>query len=98
MARWVRWLFEFLADVEPRVPSGRGGFNPSVPGNRECAVIARAFYDGSVLFAISCGPRRDAKTVTNALLLGTAVRRAMLAASIALMAEVLANAAEVDTC
>lgn len=90
-------FFQFLADVEPRVPSGRGGFIPFVPGSRERAEIARALDGDGVSVAIFCWPRRHGKTVTNALLLGTGVRRAMLAASTALMAQVFANAAEVDT-
>lgn len=62
-------FFQFLADVEPRVPSGRGGFVPFDPGVRERAEIARALDDDDISVAIFCWPRRHGKTVTNALLI-----------------------------
>lgn len=62
-------FFRFLADVQPRVPSGTGGFVPFVPGNRERAEIARALDSDGVSVACFCWPRRHGKTLTSAIII-----------------------------
>jgi hypothetical protein len=62
-------FFQFLADVEPRVPSGTGGYVPFVPGPREHVEIAKALDTDGVSVACLCWPRRHGKTLTSAMVL-----------------------------
>lgn len=62
-------FFRFLADVQPRVPSGTGGFVPFTPGPRERAEIAKALDGDGVSIAVFCWPRRHGKTLTSAMVL-----------------------------
>lgn len=62
-------FFQFLADVEPRVPSGTGGFVPFVPGERERAEIAKALDNPEISVAVFAWPRRHGKTLTSAMIL-----------------------------
>jgi len=62
-------FFRFLADVQPRVPSGTGGFVPFDPGPRERAEIAKALDGDGVSVGIFCWPRRHGKTLTSAMIL-----------------------------
>ena len=62
-------FFRFLADVQPRVPSGNGGFVPFVPGKRERAEIARALDTVGVSVTCFVWPRRHGKTLTSAMLI-----------------------------
>lgn len=62
-------FFRFLADVEPRVPSGVGGYVAFVPGPRERAEIVRALDGDGVSVAVFCWPRRHGKTLTSAIVI-----------------------------
>jgi hypothetical protein len=62
-------FFRFLDDVQPRVPSGRGGFVPFVPGVVERAEIARALDGDGVSVVVFCWPRRHGKTLTSAMVI-----------------------------
>lgn len=62
-------FFRFLADVQPRVPSGTGGFIPFNPGPVERAEIAKALDGTDISIAIFCWPRRHGKTLTSAMIL-----------------------------
>lgn len=62
-------FFQFLDDVQPRVPSGRGGYVPFVPGPAERAEIARALDDDAISVAVFCWPRRHGKTLTSAMVI-----------------------------
>lgn len=60
---------KFLADVQPRVPSGTGGFIPFNPGPRDRAEIAKALDGDGVSVAVFCWPRRHGKTLTSAMVI-----------------------------
>jgi len=60
-------FFKFLEEVQPRVPSGTGGFIPFIPGPRERAEIAKALDGEGVSVAVFCWPRRHGKTATSAM-------------------------------
>lgn len=62
-------FFRFLADVQPRVPSGTGGFIPFNPGPVERAEIAKALDGTDVSVAVFCWPRRHGKTLTSAMII-----------------------------
>ena len=62
-------FFQFLDDVQPRVPSGRGDYVPFVPGPVERAEIARALDGDGVSVAVFCWPRRHGKTLTSAMVI-----------------------------
>jgi hypothetical protein len=62
-------FFQFLDDVQPRVPSGRGGYVPFVPGPVERAEIERALEGDKISVAVFSWPRRHGKTVTNAMII-----------------------------
>lgn len=62
-------FFKFLQDVQPRVPSGTGGYVPFEPGPRERAEIAKALDGQDVSVAVFCHPRRHGKTLTTAMIL-----------------------------
>lgn len=62
-------FFRFLDEVQPRVPSGRGGYVPFVPGPQERAEIARALEGESISVAVFCWPRRHGKTLTSAMII-----------------------------
>jgi hypothetical protein len=62
-------FFKFLKDVEPRVPSGTGGFVPFDPSPRERAEIEKALDREGVNVAVFCWPRRHGKTLTSAMIL-----------------------------
>jgi hypothetical protein len=62
-------FFKFLEDVQPRVPSGTGGFIPFNPGQHERTEIAKALDGNAVSIAVFCWPRRHGKTLTSALIL-----------------------------
>lgn len=62
-------FFRFVADVQPRVPSGNGGFVPFNPGQLERAEIAKALDGVGVSVAAFCWPRRHGKTLTSAMII-----------------------------
>ncbi len=62
-------FFAFLADVQPRVLSGSGGYVPFIPGPRERAEIAKALDTDGVSVACFVWPRRHGKTLTSAMVL-----------------------------
>lgn len=62
-------FFAFLAEVQPRVPSGAGGFVPFNPGQMEREEIAKALDGDGVSIACFCWPRRHGKTLTSAIIL-----------------------------
>lgn len=61
-------FFRWLEDVEPRVPSSKGGYEPYIPGPREREEIARAL-DGDYRTVVFCWPRRHGKTLASALII-----------------------------
>ena len=71
MARWRRGapgFFAFLRDVQPRIPSARGGYEVYRPSRREAAEIRRALRRGNRTI-VFCWPRRHGKTVAVALII-----------------------------
>lgn len=62
-------FFAFLADVQPRVPSGTGRFVPFEPGPRERAEIEKALDGDGVSVAVFSWPRRYGKTATSAMII-----------------------------
>lgn len=61
-------FFQWLADVEPRIPSSKGGFEVYIPGPRERDELRRAL-DGDYRTIVLCWPRRHGKTVATALII-----------------------------
>jgi hypothetical protein len=62
-------FFRFVADVQPRVRSHLGGFEPYTIGARERAEIGRALDGQDVSIAVWCWPRRHGKTLASALII-----------------------------
>lgn len=62
-------FFQFLADVQPHVPSGSGGYIPFRTGPVERAEIAKALDGDGVSVAVFCWPRRHGKTLTSAMVI-----------------------------
>lgn len=73
-ARVAKWrngaggFFQWLTDVQPRVPSSKGGYEVFQPGPREAAEI-RAALDGEFRTICFCWPRRHGKTLVSALII-----------------------------
>jgi len=61
-------FFEWLEDVQPRVPSSKGGYEIYVPGPREREEIRQAL-DGTYRTVVFCWPRRHGKTLASALII-----------------------------
>jgi Phage Terminase len=61
-------FFEWLEDVQPRVPSSKGGYEVYIPGPREREEIRRAL-DGTYRTVVFCWPRRHGKTLASALII-----------------------------
>jgi len=55
-------FFQFLADVQPRVRDGNGGFVPYDPTGEVRDAIAKAL-DGNYSSVVFCWPRRHGKTI-----------------------------------
>lgn len=72
--RLKRWrtgadgFFAWLADVQPMVPSEKGGYRPAEFSEREAAELRRAL-DGDFSTVVLCWPRRHGKTVAAALII-----------------------------
>lgn len=62
-------FFKFLDDIEPRVPSGSGGYIPYVPAPNVRGEIAFALDNPDVSVAVFCWPRRFGKTATSVMVL-----------------------------
>ncbi len=58
-----------MADVQPRVPSGSGGYIPFVLDDRIRAEVAKALDNPDVSVAVFSFPRRHGKTVLAAMLI-----------------------------
>jgi hypothetical protein len=61
-------FFQWLEDVQPRVPSSKGGYEVYVPGDREREELRKAL-DGDYRTIVLCWPRRHGKTLASALII-----------------------------
>lgn len=62
-------FFRFLESVEPRVPSGDGGYLPYVPGDEVRGEIVNALDTPGVSVSAFVWPRRHGKTLLSAMLI-----------------------------
>lgn len=60
---------QFLADVEPRVPSNTGGFTPFKLEGQPKAEITAMLDNSAIDVGVLCWPRRHGKTVSTAMIL-----------------------------